>query len=426
MKSLYLYTISTAINRGSFIIFSPILLNIILLEEFALYNLIFILSMLISPLFTIGGSASILREGVSDVQKAYTLLIYYIIWTILLATIVFLLITIYDKSIYNWITFVVLLSFIESIFLLTMAYIRTINKAMLYLYLSLLKLFIILLTLYISYIHQYNLNDILLLQFILQFILLIFILFFIYSNSKNKIIPIKNSSEILLFGILLVPHGLSQWIMSSSDRLLIELFLNTEILGIYTIGYLIASILMLINSGISLSLPQQMIKNYTKWKEMEYDVFWVKKYSFATIILLILLVIFFIIDNKYLFIIKYYTCEMYLTFSFAYIGITILGFYYFYANYLFYFKKSKVISIQTFLAASINVILTIILINIIGVIGAAIATMISYSVYLYLVRKEALKLDDIIQISNKIDIIFLKLISFQIIILNISYIWIVK
>jgi O-antigen/teichoic acid export membrane protein len=423
IKNTLLYIISNAISRGAFILYSPILLSILTLEDFGLYNLVFILSMLMSPILAFGGGSSILREGVVDNAKAYYLFVRYMFLLILISFLLFIVVNIFDTSQYTWLTYAVMLSSVEASLLIILAYYRTINKANIYLYISIIKFILIIIIFFISSNLNYALNDILQLQFIMLCILSIVFLFIVVFRNNTKYISSGDNYSIFIFGLFLMPHGLSQWIMSSSDRILIKYFLANELLGIYSIGYIVASLLLLINSGIGLALPQEMIKNYQKWKDDKLDIYWIRIYSISTIVLLLCIEIFFILDKNYFNLLKYYSVEMYLIFSFVYIGITILGFYYFYANYLFYFKKSKLISAQTFIAAVANIILTILLLNYIGVTGAAVATMLSYLIYLYLVRKEALKLEiELKEISIVIDKIFYIIMSINTIILGIFFI----
>jgi O-antigen/teichoic acid export membrane protein len=427
IKNTLLYIVSNAISRGAFVLYSPILLSLLTLEDFGLYNLVFILSMLISPILVFGGGSSILREGVVDSAKAYYLFIRYMFLSILISIILFTIVNIFDTSQYNWLTYAVMLSSVEASLLLVLAYYRTINKGNIYLYISIIKFILIIIIFFISSNLNYALNDILQLQFIMLCILSIVSLFIVMLRNNTKYISSGDNYSIFIFGLFLIPHGLSQWIMSSSDRILIKYFLTNEALGVYSIGYVVASLLLLINSGIGLALPQEMIKNYQKWKDDRIDIYWIRIYSISTIVLLLCIEIFFILDKNYFNLLKYYSTEMYLIFSFAYIGITILGFYYFYANYLFYFKKSKLISIQTFIAAVANIILTIVFLNYIGVVGAAVATMLSYLIYLYLVRKEALKLEiELKEISVAIDKIFYIIISINTIILGVFFYRMVK
>jgi O-antigen/teichoic acid export membrane protein len=422
MKTILYYIISNAISRGAFILYSTILLSLLSLENFGLYNLIFILSMLISPILVLGGGSVILREGVNSHILAYQLFIKYTLFTIVFSLLLFFCVYYLDDSKYHWISYSILFASVEAVFLLVLAYFRTVDKPRLYLYISFLKFIVVLSVFAVSFSLKYSFSDILFLQFLTALFVAILLVLFIFKTAEKSTDSIYDKYQLFMFGLMLIPHGLSQWMMSSSDRVIIKYMLNDEMLGIYSVGYIVASVLLLINSGIGLALPQLMIKNYLAWKKNKEDLFWIKIYAIVDIVLLLLIEIFFILDKNIFHLLKYYTVEMYLVFSFAYLGISILGFYYFYANYLFYFKKSKTISTQTFYAAMSNILLTTIFIYWIGVVGAAVATMFSYLFYLFLVRKEALKLEiELKNIDSYICNYFYKLMIIIVIILTLFY-----
>ena len=408
IKATFYYILSNALSRGSFILYSPLLLSILTLEEFGLYNLIFISAMMLSPILSIGGGAVILREGVNNRVLSDILFIKYILRTSFLSIIIMVVLFIFDTSQYKWLSYSVLYGSMEAMFLLILSYYRTLDNFKGYLYIAISRFCLVLFVYLLAIYFHYSFEKILLLQFIMMLtIVSLLILMIILKTNRISNIQFDDYS-LFLFGLFLIPHGLSQWVMSSSDRVLIKFFLDNSSLGLYSIGYIFASLLLLLNSGIGLALPQMMIKDYDKWLDEKLDLYWLKFYSLSSIILLVIIEIFFTIDKTYFHLLKYYTSEMYLVFSFIYMGVLALGFYYFYANYLFYHKKSKTISLQTLLAASINIILTIVLLQFFNIVGAAMATMISYFIYVYLVKQAALNLEKkLLPISKRIDQMYL-------------------
>ena len=63
------------------------------------------------------------------------------------------------------------------------------------------------------------------------------------------------------------------------------------------------------------------------------------------------------------------------------IGFLFQSLYFLYTNYLFYYKKTKVLAMITFLGAILNLILNYILIKKLGVIGVAYSTAITYLLF---------------------------------------------
>ncbi len=402
-NAIIFYSLSTAINKGSILLFFPLLTQFLTLEDFGKWSLVIVVSNLLIPIISLNGSAGILREGSSNLKIGFFLFKKYIYISGVICTAICLFIFYYGSD--NWIYYSILISCAEGILILSLTYIRTEEKASLYFLISLFKtIALLIMILYVKH-HSLSLNTLLLYHFLVVTIFALSITLFLLIRYKDNILQVK-FIPMFVFSIMLIPHSLSQWIMSSSDRIILEYMLGSINVGIYSLAYNMALILMLVNSGIALALPTFMIKNFKNWKRKKYDNKAIAYYTIVSIILFIVVILIYLIDLKYSRILGYYGKEMLPLIFLIYTSIYILGLYYFYANYLFYYKKAGIISKTTFKAAILNVILTIIFIYIIGVMGAAIATFISYIYYLYTIRYEALKIDSTINIKLFGNIIF--------------------
>lgn len=407
-KNIMFYAISTAISKGSILIFFPFLTLLLSLEDFGIWSLVIIISNLLIPILSLNGSASILREGSENISKGFYLLKYYLLFSILLN--LFVIGFIYILSFEKWILYSVIIGFLEGILFLLITYFRALEKAEIYFFINFIKTFLLFGLVIYAYENSFTLYE--LLDYHLLILLIFVIIVLIYTFILNYIVAektfLKNS---LIFSLTLIPHGISQWIMSSSDRLIIEYILGSKEVGIYSLAYNVSMFLVLINSVIFLALPTYMIKNYKNWKEQNYDNKIIKIYTFISLGLFFTLLSIYIVDKLHFGILGYYGEEMIPLIFIIYFGIYLLGLYYFYANYLFYHKKAYIISRTTFYAAIINIILTILLVYIFGVLGAALATLFAYICYLYIIRKECLKIEYDLNINLSRDILLFILIS---------------
>lgn len=407
-KNIILYGLSTAISKGSILLFFPFLTLLLSLEDFGIWSLIIIVSNLLIPILSLNGSASILREGSENISKGFYLLKYYLLFSFLLN--IFFISFIYILYFEEWILYSVIIGFLEGILFLLITYFRSLEKAEIYFFINFIKTFFLFILVIYSYNNSFTLYKLLDYHLIILFIFVISIL--IYTFISNHIIDEKTLLKTsLIFSLALIPHGISQWIISSSDRLIIECILGSKEVGIYSLAYNISMVLMLINSAIALALPPYMIKNYKNWKEQNYDNKIIKIYTFISLVLFLILLSIYIVDKLYFGILGYYGQEMIPLIFLIYFGIYLLGLYYFYANYLFYHKKAYIISKTTFYAAIINIILTILFIYILGVIGAAFSTIIAYICYLYIIRKECLKIENDLNINLSRNILLFTLMS---------------
>lgn len=395
LKSILVYGISTGINRGVSIIYLPILLTILTLSDYGLYTLTLALSQVLLTFVSLNGSIAVMREGAENVEKGFNLLIKYLFITFILTSLVGIstfLVT-YTTA-YNWIFFAVLLAGLEAKHLLILTQFRCMNYHWQYLIFTIIKVFGFLMILFLFFNNGSTLEKILIYQCLwyLTLFLLTFTLFLIFTEKNiffKKNVLLKH---VVPYSVILIPHGISQWIMSSSDRFIIKKILGDVDLGIYSIAYSIGMILLLINSGIALALPQHLIKNYSMWTKGVIRKKFIILYSLVALILFLIVNFILIIDKRSFSLIDYHE-YIGVTVTFIWASLYLLGLYLFYSNYLYYHKKSKVLAIQTFIAAIVNILLTYFMVIYFGYNGAAIATFFAYSLYLYLVIQSAVKIE---------------------------------
>lgn len=392
LKQLIIYGISTGINRGTVIIYLPFLLNVLGTSEYGIYSLIVIASNLLIPFVCLNGSSAILREGSEDVKKGLYLLEKFFLITSII--VILLGILVYFFFSFEWMLFVIILAGLEALHQLYLTYLRCNNKSWTYLTIVIVKVFGLLIIFWLLQKEDINLYQ--LLQVQLYWYLIIFS-YMIYSMILWKFVFKEGSKKISLFDVLpytllLIPHGISQWVVSSSDRFIISEILGTYELGIYSIAYSLAMVLMLVNSGIALALPTHFIKNYEHWTTGEIRKKAINLYNFGTILLFLCLIIFVYIDFRYLNSLDNHE-SIGFTLTFTWIGLYFLGLYLFYTNYLYYHKKSGVLAKQTIIVAILNVFLTIILTLQIGIVGAALATLLSYFIYFILILYAVSKIE---------------------------------
>ena len=209
---------------------------------------------------------------------------------------------------------------------------------------------------------------------------LIFSIISIYILTKSNLIgkfKFKYTKQILNYGVFLIPHAISGIIMAMSDRFFISYFYNNSDVGIYTVSYQLAAILLLVGVSINKAWSTylfRMLKSnsiqITKYILSIYSVFII----FFFIILMSKNIIFDILTTD-----KFLEAKQY--FIYLLLGFLFQIFYMIITNFLFYYEKTKVLALITFSGAMLNLILNYVLIKQIGVKGVAIATMITWIYY---------------------------------------------
>lgn len=191
--------------------------------------------------------------------------------------------------------------------------------------------------------------------------------------SYNK----KYMYSALLFGVPLLPHLLSSFIINASDRIFITNILDLSKTGNYSVGYQIGSVIDLVSSSFNLAWSPWL---FSKLTDFDKNFSTIKKATSIGLTFLIVLTFFFLLLTPLLlrtFVSNSFDISIPVICTVA-IGFVFQGFYLFFVNYLFYEGRTKLISMVTIAIAVLNLILNYIMIIQFGVLGAAIATAICF------------------------------------------------
>ncbi|MEH7461451.1 oligosaccharide flippase family protein [Bacillus thuringiensis] len=197
----------------------------------------------------------------------------------------------------------------------------------------------------------------------------------------NFSVNLKYWKYVLAFNLPLIPHYLSFFVLSQSDRIMIANIAGIDKAGIYTLGYTAASILQIIYAAINASLSPFTLK---KMKEQKYtEIGNVANY---------ILVIYGIVSVMFISfapeIIKILAPPSYYEAAWIIPPVTI-GLYFFvvtgfFTNIEFYHKKTVFIMLCTVGAAVLNLLLNYFFIPAFGFIAAAYTTAIGYLIFMIL------------------------------------------
>jgi len=194
--------------------------------------------------------------------------------------------------------------------------------------------------------------------------------------------------KMLKFSVPLVPSSIAVFLSLYIDRISIKYFMTLSDVGLYGIGFRFASMISLLIIGIQGSLTPLIYKNHSK---PSTPIELAKIFRYFIIAAISLYVILAVYSKELLWIL---TTPLYYN---AWTVIPILGLsillnnVYIFAPGLAIAKKTKVIAGINIAAALLNAILNILLIPLLGIIGAAIATCLSalfaFSIYMRFSQK---------------------------------------
>ena len=210
-----------------------------------------------------------------------------------------------------------------------------------------------------------------------------------YIKLKFKV---KHFKYIASYSIPLMPHNLSGIILAQFDRIMINNIENTASAGIYSLGYNIGMLMLVINDSIMAALIPDFMKFLDNKEYDRLDILVGKIFSIGTIAALGLIlfareIIIILADVKF--------HEALKVVPIVIIGYVFYEMYFMYGMYPGYKKKTIYTSIVSLSAGSLNVILNAMFIPKHGYIAAAYTTLISYFamfVMAWIVSKYVLKL----------------------------------
>ncbi len=199
--------------------------------------------------------------------------------------------------------------------------------------------------------------------------------------------------EYFSFSLPTVPGNLSYWVINSSDRYVIGILLGTIFVGYYSPGYQLGNIILMLTAPFALILPTVLPKYYDNG-EMDKVVTFLK-YTLKYFLLLAIPTAFAISILSQPLLIILTTPKIassgYLVTPFVALGTILYGINNNFNQIIVLTKKTKINASIWVFASFFNLGLNILLVPYIGIIGAAISTLIAYAVALMMTFIYALK-----------------------------------
>lgn len=182
----------------------------------------------------------------------------------------------------------------------------------------------------------------------------------------------------LLYNIPLIPHYLSQVLLGSSDRIMINNMVGSSEAGIYSLAHSVAFIMTLFNAALMNTMSPWI---YQKIKEKKiYDIAPVAYLSIGIVVAVNLLLIALSPEIVRFFAPPSYYEAIYCIPPIA-MSVIFIYAYDLFAKFAFYYEKTYFIMLASLCGALLNIVLNYFGINIFGYIAAAYTTVICYICY---------------------------------------------
>lgn len=189
----------------------------------------------------------------------------------------------------------------------------------------------------------------------------------------------KIAKQSMSFGLPLVISALSIWLLSSSDRYMIKLYLDNSAVGIYAVPYNITqkSLFLIISSFVLASTPS-LVNSWENHKEQTADFLKYLNRLFIILILPATILISILGKPIILLLAPADFLNGYKIMTLVAFGIFFWGLYQLAYTGLYLKKKTWTIAFNVFIAGILNIILNFFMIPKMGINGAALATLIAY------------------------------------------------
>ena len=228
---------------------------------------------------------------------------------------------------------------------------------------------------------------------------------FLWITSQTKITTPSFSmlKDYLPFSLPILPSAICYWLINLGDRYVIGYFIGANAVGVYSASYGLGGLLVFFFYPLSTVLLPALTHSYEDGKIQEVKT--TLKYSLK-FFLMFAIPSFFGLSILSKSILTTLTTPEFLTGAII-VPIIALATVLFNCssintNVLNLFKETKKVGLIYSASALINVIMNIILVPIIGIIGAAIATLITFMIHLFVVSKISFK-----RVSYDIDLKFI-------------------
>ena len=395
IKSLSIYTIASLINAGIPFLLLPVLTSYLTPEEYGLLAIIQIFIVFTIPFVSINISNILQLEYHHLEKKDFSVLVSSILLIPIISIFIVLLIFLLSESIINtflnislvWLLIIPLIAFMQVLPQTILSLYQISERPMDYgKYQILLALINLLLTICFVVLLKLGWEGrvlAILLSYAIFTLISIVLLF--RMNLITFQVEIKYIKEALRLGLPLIIHVVSGALFMMSDRLFISYYLGNSEVGIYAVGAQVAMIALIVQQSFNQAWVPYLFKHLkTNTYENDVKIVKISYIAFGFFLILPILVYFmsvpifsFLINDKYIDSIQY-------VFWVA-LGFSFLGMYKVVTNYIFYEKRTGILSLLTFSSLVLNFILNYVFIHKFGTIGVAYATAVTISVFFIIV-----------------------------------------
>lgn len=382
-----IYGLGGLLTRLIGVILLPIYTRFLTPSDYGDYSLLIITGTIVATIAQVGFGSALFREIIykdTDENAAISTALYFLL---ALSSFIFLAISSFTQQLSllifqtpdyaTLITLTLLTGLLSVVDMIALAKLRIHQKSKLFTGITVTK-FIIGISLNIYYIVVLRMGvQGLVIAGLIQAVISAIIALVIIANNLRPRIAKDILRRLLIFGLPLVPYGLSRLVLTYADRYFLQYYASSAEVGIYSLGYRIGSLIYLVVSAIQLAWPANM---YTISKQPDAERSLSRILTYYVTVLGALSLVLSVLAKEFLVIFTtpaFYTASIVV--PFIVISYTLYGVVFMTNSGLETRNKVSLMTPAILLSAFLNLGLNFLLIPNYGMLGAAWATLISYA-----------------------------------------------
>lgn len=218
------------------------------------------------------------------------------------------------------------------------------------------------------------------LGFLAGYLVVFVVMAVLIVNELGFTTKFKNLKEELKFAIPTVPNNVSSWVVDSSDKFVIGVFLGSAAVGCYSPGYALGSILLMFLTPFAVLLPAVLPEYFEAGDMDKVDTFLSYSMKYYLLITIPAAVGMSLLSKPLLFILTtdIIASQGYMITPLVALGAIFMGIYGIVNNIIILEKKTSILGYIWISVAVLNIILNILAVPYIGIYGAGLATLICY------------------------------------------------
>lgn len=274
---------------------------------------------------------------------------------------------------------VIVMSFFACLDLMLLSYFRTFQQIVLYSTFLVLQTYIgVVFSIVLTWMHQPI--DIVVLGRFFGFFLVFIAMAILIVRELGFTTKLKNLKEELKFALPTVPNNISSWVVDSSDKFVIGIFLGSAAVGCYSPGYALGNIILMFLTPFAVLLPAVLPEYYEKGDMDTVNTFLTYSMKYYLLITIPACVGLGLLSKPLLYILTttIIADSGFMITPVVALGAMFMGIYGIVNNIIILEKKTTILAHIWIAVAILNIVLNILAVPYIGIYGAGLATLVCY------------------------------------------------